>query len=205
MSGTVALAIPLRWHLCISNYTIWICSYNCPRNRAILATILAISTFCPLCSQSIPRHLYLDFLIGGFNLVTLYLHCRPALGNTSLFIWRPLCSYITLVAVHFQWSCELIANAYGQTGIWTHTKQVQVLASVCCYNGPCDPNNWWWYVPKPNLLILCWNFWALMTIRVYVLYNNSKVIFALLIAFMLGTIIFDSVWFSQPTLYHCWP
>ena len=155
VSGTIALAIPLRWHLCISNYTIWIRSYNCPRNRAILATILAISTFCPLCSQSILCYLYLDFLIDGFNLVTLYLHCRPALGNTSLFIWRSLCSYITLVAVHFQWSCELTVNAYGQTGIWTYTKQVQVLESIFCCNGPCDPNNWWWYVIMfPNLI--CW-------------------------------------------------
>ena len=42
-----------------------------------------------------------------------------------------------------------------------------------------------------------------MAIRVYVIYNNNRVILALLIAFMVGTIIFNIVWLSQSTLLHC--
>ena len=189
----------------ISNHIIWICSYDCPRNRAILAAILAISTFCPLCSQSIPQYLYLGSFINGL-LVTLFLHCRTALGKMSLFTWRPLCSHITLVAAIHLWSCELIVNAHLQINIWTYTNQMHICDSICYYNECCDPDNLWWYVPiEPNLLIWPYDFWALMAIQVYALYNNSRVILALLIAFMLGTITFNIVWLSQFTLLHCWP
>ena len=41
-----------------------------------------------------------------------------------------------------------------------------------------------------------------MAIRVYALYNNSRVIFALLIALLLGMTIFASVWLFQSILFH---
>ena len=112
--GTIALVIPLHWRLCISNYIIWIRSHNCPRNRAILAAILAISTFRPLCPQSIPQYLYLCPFRDGL-LVTLFLHCRTALGKMSLFTWRPLCSHITLVAVHLEVVSLLSMPIFKQT------------------------------------------------------------------------------------------
>ena len=42
-----------------------------------------------------------------------------------------------------------------------------------------------------------------MAIRVYALYNNSRVILALLMALMLGIIILASVWLSQSIHFHC--
>ena len=42
-----------------------------------------------------------------------------------------------------------------------------------------------------------------MAIRVYTLYNNSRVILALLMALMLGIIILASVWLSLSIHFYC--